>query len=225
MRNEIFEPKQPEKREELEMELEYKIDIPNEISGEQIIESLDQFFVYNAMEVMASSEENRHFMYYETPDYIIQNNGWTLRCVSGFNPEQGDGKGKLRYDYKVGKVGTKERKEGKSWENSELDATEIIEKFNLTALINNQGVSPVAEADTTHIKRKIKIDETIIEFSLDIFVIGEKGKFQELEMELVEGDAKVLDSVKQSLRKVFPEGEYPEVHMQKYDRVLQIQSK
>jgi len=32
MRNENFEPKQPEKKEELEMELEYKIDISNEIS-------------------------------------------------------------------------------------------------------------------------------------------------------------------------------------------------
>lgn len=207
----------------LETEMEFKIDIPPDSDPEKIITLIDNFLKeYKGAKIIKQSDVRRKFIYFDTDSRDVQKNGWTLRCVGGFNPEKGDGKNNFRYDYKIGEVGTSSRKEGKLWKEKQVSIKEIINEFNLADVFRDKEVYEVARADTRHIKRTIEIGNTIIELSLDHFILENGEQFQELEIEMEKGDPAVLNQLKAELRKVFPAAEYPEVKEQKYDRVLKL---
>lgn len=207
----------------LKPEREFKIDIPSDSNPEQIIALIDDFLKkYKGAKIIKQSDVTRKFIYFDTDNRDVQKNGWTLRCVGGFEPERGDGKNKFRYDYKIGKAGTPDRKEGQIWKEKQVPIEEIIDEFNLADIFRDKKVYEVARINTRHIKRIIEIDHTIIELSLDHFILENGEQFQELEIELESGSPDVLDQLKAELRRIFPEAEYPEVREQKYDRILRL---
>ena len=206
--------------EQLQTELEFKIDIPATEPPEEVTAKIDRFLQsLDEVVLVKSSDTTRHFQYFDTPDKKVRTQGWTLRCVSGFNPEKGDGKAKYRYDYKIGEVGTEQRKEGNKWLNDELSESELVAAYNLQSALP-EGIGIAAEADTRHIKRTVRYKGSKIEMSYDMFDVKNGKKFSELEIELEAGTAQTLIELKEKLRSAFPVEKSPEIKIQKYERVL-----
>ncbi len=215
----------PTRQEEplLATELEYKIDIPTIDKPEGVLAAIDQFLgAQEHVRLLKNSDKTRRFTYFDTPTQTIRSHGWTLRAVGGFNPEAGDGKKRLRYDYKIGAVGTPNRKEGSYWTDQELAGDELVGRFHLDESLAGGTLSPVATADTRHLKRTYQMGASVIELTFDHFVLETGQTFQELEIELEHGDVADLDQLKARLRTILPDSAYPEVHVQKYERVMQL---
>lgn len=208
---------------QLTTELEYKIDLPVTDKPEEVIAAIDQLLSAGEdVRLLKTSDKTRQFTYFDTPTQVIRTQGWTLRGVGGFNPEAGDGKNRLRYDYKIGEVGTPSRKEGSFWTDHKLTEDELVGTFQLKDSLAGGRLGKIATADTRHLKRTYQIGESVIELTLDHFVLETGQAFQELEIELEHGDVADLDHLKARLRTIFPDSTYPEVHEQKYDRVMKL---
>ncbi len=111
----------------LEMELEKSLDVPADIKTDILVDMLDEVLLrFVAEEEIKCWKEVRQFTYFDTPEDSLMRQGITLRVVTGFSPDDGDGEGLYRYDYKLGEKGTEARREGSYWSNRELSYGSLI---------------------------------------------------------------------------------------------------
>jgi diamine N-acetyltransferase len=204
----------------LKMETEYekKYDIPENLDIASFISDFTDLLEKQKSLFLKTSDKTRHFEYFDDPssNYPILSNGQTLRCVSGFDPANKDGKANYRYDYKLGEIGTPERKEGNHWTNEQLSTQELLSRLDLSNLMNSCTI--VSEASTRHIKNTFQFGDAKIESSIDIFKISEKDGFREIELEFVSGELQDFQKFLQLFTERF--ASLIEVKEQKYDRVM-----
>lgn len=204
----------------LKMETEYekKYDIPESLDIAYFISDFTDLLEQQNSLILKTSDKTRHFEYFDDPssNYPILSNGQTLRCVSGFDPANKDGKANYRYDYKLGEIGTTERKEGNHWTNEQLSTQELLSRLDLSNLMNS--CTRVSEASTRHIKNTFQYGDAKIESSIDIFKISEKDGFREIELEFVSGEIQDFQKFLQLFTERF--ASLNEVKEQKYDRVM-----
>lgn len=212
----------------LETELEYKFDVPFlHGSEEQVIQEaldkLERWIKECGINVVWRKEENRVLRYFDSSDLRNAHQGWTMRHVTGFDPDRGDGKNDHRYDLKVGQINTEDRLEANRWSDNVLSPDEFTVLFDLDS---EAAVSQVVcRTVTIHHKFLVYFLGTRIEISLDI--ICDQGHNNELlliELEFELQDAisyaDTLRDMVEEIRQYFPEDQFPQTTEQKYTRLM-----
>ena len=197
-------------KEGFEQELEYKIDIPLDADrGRHAAGSLGWGLGnldYDGMGKILVEEDqepkHRVFTYYDTKDHRFLREGWTCRLVSGFDPDNGDGKGLHRYDLKFGEVNTPNRMERSTWSSIPEVSGEVWAGCLNKGVASNLGeeLIEVAKVKTTHYKWKAAVGESLIEVSFDTFKdLDGELLFQEVEIELLKGREEDLKKLRDYL--------------------------
>ncbi len=203
----------------LETELEKTLGAPDAVSSGTILDALGVLVEHPGVAALGNHREERQFHYYDTIDFVCAARGWTVRRVGWFEPERGDGRARFRYDKKIGKVNTEDRKEANYWSDDELDKAAIVRLFSLPDELRLIEVR--IKANTVHHKWLVHFGESQIEISFDIFhdLEGEL-LLREIEFELKSGQPADLDGFMAIVRKIFPEDDFPLVTEQKYSLLV-----
>lgn len=209
---------------ELETELEYKFDVPlSNLSTDhvtrEVLERLEHWIKECGIKVIWRKQTDRMFRYFDTSDLRNAHQGWTMRHVTGFDPDKGDGQNHHRYDLKLGAVNTDERQEANRWSDHVLSPDEYATMFELT-----EKLQCTCKTTSTHHKFLVRFNNARIEISLDIIFDQKREKilFVELEFELQDdiSHADTLRDMVKDIRQYFPEDLFPQTTEQKYTRLM-----
>ncbi len=198
------------------IERELKLAVPDEWSNDKCAAAVASVSTVLGTSMVKRRRISRTFHYFDTADRSLLRAGATLRCVTGFSPEQGDGRARCRYDYKDGAVGTDERSEAVLWSDLKYSPADVARQFPVLAQLD---IRKVLTCLTSHQKWTLTSESVEIEASLDEFrTIARRLLFRELEFEIIRGEL-LLHDLRQSLAGLFPGTS--EIRQQKYRRVTQ----
>ncbi|MBI2666283.1 CYTH domain-containing protein [Candidatus Woesearchaeota archaeon] len=208
-------------------EIESKFELP---IGKDILlcttEILEQI-AQKGWNLTATNLEPLHFVYYDTPQLDLYQQGATLRRISGY-PTTSKPKAAYRYDYKTGSL--ENRMESTLWSRWEWNPEKIIKK--LAPELEYTKLEEVAKTDTFSFKLYYKKWFTQVEVSVDavslvpehpekkkINYFGGDGpqKFRELEIELLRGSEKRYEKLVHQLQEKL---QFTPINEQKYGRVI-----
>jgi inorganic triphosphatase YgiF len=191
-------------------EVEAKFSLAADVNEELLVNQIKEIFAKQGWKIKSERNDQRSYLYYDTPDFKFYKNEETVRRVGGFDSKTNNSG--FRYDHKSGKIDC--RIEKKYWDKRVISPEEIIQKLNLKF----KGIIPMIPAETYHKILDIEKEDTLIEVKIDKFDLLNGIFLREIELEVMQGNQDSLWNLSEVIQS---ELNLKECKKQKYSQIVE----